>query len=155
MTGTTDSMDGAFTSGSDMGAAFLEQYKLAVEMADRVSARRATANAFFLSLLVGVGAVLGVAEPSFLLSVVGTVLALVWWVLLRSYRDLNRAKFNAITSMEAKLPAQPFDDEWQTLKKDPVKKWRPRYAELGTVERIVPWVFAALYITTGVAALID
>jgi hypothetical protein len=29
---------------------YLELYKLAVEMADRVSARRATANAFFLTV---------------------------------------------------------------------------------------------------------
>ena len=39
-------------------AALLAQYELYVEMADRVSARRATANAFFVTLNTGVFALL-------------------------------------------------------------------------------------------------
>lgn len=35
----------------------------------------------------------------------------------------------------------PLTDEWVYLKQDPVKWWRPRYAELGLVERLVPTVF--------------
>lgn len=41
-------------------AAVLEQYKIYVEMADRVSARKATANTFFLTLDALVFALLGV-----------------------------------------------------------------------------------------------
>ena len=37
----------------------LELYKLAVEMADRVSARRALANTFFLTVNTGLAALLG------------------------------------------------------------------------------------------------
>jgi hypothetical protein len=40
----------------------LELYKISVEMADRVSARRGTANAFFLSVQTAVISVLGLAE---------------------------------------------------------------------------------------------
>ena len=76
-----------------------------------------------------------------------------WWLQLRSYRDLNRAKFAVIIEVEKQLPVRVFTDEWQSLKTDPIKTWRQRYAELGTVERVVPWVFAALYVTLFVAEL--
>gem|GEM_PF-4563773 len=52
--------------------------------------------------------------------------------------------------MEKQLPVQIFGDEWHSLKKDPVKKWRPRYAELGTLERLSPVLYAALNVATGI-----
>lgn len=132
----------------------LELYKLAVEMADRVSARRGLANQFYLSLetlILGtplVAQYMGnstIVDPGRLtaLGAAGILVAIVWWLQLRSYRDLNSAKFKVINEMEARH----FDDkifllEWQELKKDPVHKWRKGYAELGTVERFVPWLFA-------------
>ncbi len=42
----------------------MELYKLAVEMADRVSARRGTANAFFVTVNTALLAFLGLAELS-------------------------------------------------------------------------------------------
>jgi hypothetical protein len=130
-------------------------YKLAVEMADRVSARRATANAFFLTVQTAFVAVLGIAAPnlarspwwvSLAVALAGLVLSASWWLQLRSYRDLNQAKFSVINSVERQLPVQIFADEWAFLKQDRLRRRRDRYAELGVVERIVPAVFAALYI---------
>jgi hypothetical protein len=132
-----------------------ELYKLAVEMADRISARRATSNSFFLTVQTAFVAVMGLAAPSLAerpwwtslaVSVAGVVLSVSWWLQLRSYRDLNRAKFSVINSIEVDLPRKIFSDEWEFLKKDPIPSWRGRYAELGTMERFVPWVFAALYV---------
>jgi hypothetical protein len=124
-----------------------EQYKLAVEMADRISARRAAANGFFLTVISALVALLGIRSiRQDWVAAGGLVLAGAWWVLLRSYRDLNTAKFTVIQSMEAELPVRLFYDEWQQLKADPVKRWRSRYAELGFVERAVPLVFAGLFI---------
>jgi len=132
-----------------------ELYKLAVEMADRISARRATSNSFFLAVQTAFVAALGLAAPSLAgapwwtnvtISVAGVALSISWWLQLRSYRDLNRAKFKVINSMEAGLPHRMFSDEWEYLKNDPVPSWRARYAELGAVERFVPWVFVALYV---------
>lgn len=125
----------------------LDQYKLAVEMADRVSARRATANGFFLTVQSATVALLSV--PSIerrWIAAAGIVFAATWWLLLRSYRQLNAAKWSSIATLESKLPAQPFTEEWAELKRDPIKRWRPRYAELGFVERIVPAVFTALFV---------
>lgn len=125
----------------------LEQYQLAVEMADRVSARRATANGFFLTVQTGLLALMAVKglDRAWVASG-GVVLAVAWWLLLRSYRDLNGAKWKVIGKIEQQLPLQPFSDEWNHLKQDPVKLWRPRYAELGFVERLVPPVFAVIFL---------
>jgi hypothetical protein len=150
---------------------FLELYRLTVEMADRVSARRGTANSFFFTLHAALVAIIGFVRPMksstvddasttaaaspaveqvdtfglIYVAFAGLVLATAWWVLLKSYRDLNRAKFSVIGDMEKMLPAEPFNDEWEVLKADPVKKWRRRYAEFSTVERVVPVVFGAIY----------
>jgi hypothetical protein len=145
----------------------LELYKLAVEMADRVSARRTTANGFFLTLHAAVTTAVGFAAPAAIpddsgatgyAAVVtaagGVVLAVTWWLLLRSYRDLNRAKFLVINDLEKRFPVAIFAEEWRALGKDePVQWWRGAYTEQGFVERVVPAVFAALY-TAAIAAVV-
>ena len=125
----------------------LEQYQLAVEMADRVSARRATANGFFLTVQTILLAVMAIKDlDRDWVAAGGLVLAAAWWLLLRSYRDLSKAKWEVIQAMERQLPLQPFTDEWLPLKQDKVKWWRPRYAEQGFVERLVPAVFGLLFL---------
>jgi hypothetical protein len=79
-------------------------------------------------------------------SVAGVALSASWWLQLRSYRDLNQAKFGVINQLEERLPCKIFTNEWQFLKKDHIRRWGGKYAELGTIERFVPWVFAALYV---------
>ena len=141
-------------------------------MADRISARRATANSFFLTAetaLIALVAFVASARraPSIdnlnefdafavgLIAANGTVLSLTWWLLLRSYRDLNRAKFRVIQDIEAQLPVTPFRDEWSYLKEDPVPWWRRRYAELGFVERIVPILFLAIHVVVAVRVVLS
>ena len=91
----------------------LEQYKLCVEMADRISQRRQTAHAFFLTVNAGLIALLGWVLPAdagtlqsiwlVIVGLAGTVLSGTWLLLIRSYRNLNRAKFRVIQQMERKL----------------------------------------------------
>lgn len=144
----------------------LEIYKIAVEMADRVSARRAVANAFFLTVNTTLVAVFGLhtASPdSTLLSVAvcaaGLAVAGCWWLLLRAYRRLNGAKFAVINQIEADyLPVKPYTDEWAELMPEgEVSGRRVRLSnalrELGGVERIVPVVFGLLYIMLLVGRL--
>ena len=91
----------------------LEQYKIYVEMADRISARRSLTNTFFLTLNTAVFARIGVALkeptrfPSWML--IFPLLALVtqcgaWFFLVRSYRQLNTAKYTVVGVLEEKLP---------------------------------------------------
>jgi hypothetical protein len=135
-----------------------ELYKLLVEMADRISARRGTANGFFLTLHTGLAAFAGLAISRpvgplhadrfglTLTGAAGLILCAAWWLLLRSYRLLNTAKFEVINELEKRFEFQPFSREWEKLKQeDPVSKKKPRYAELSVVERFVPVAFAAAY----------
>lgn len=137
----------------------LELYKLAVDMADRVSARRGAANTFFVGVQTAVVAAIGFLSaqaqaPATLLHValclVGVLSTLVWYLLLRSYRDLNTAKFNVILEIEKSLPVKVFTDEWSTLKRDPISHWRRRYSELGSIERLAPVLFAGLDVTIAI-----
>src|SRR5688500_2291359 len=86
------------------GASEVELYKLAVEMADRISARRALANTFFLTVNTGLAALLGGKELRWYVAVAGLVFTLTWWWLLQSYRKLNSAKFQVINAIEPRLP---------------------------------------------------
>jgi hypothetical protein len=135
---------------------YLELYKLAVEMADRVSARRATANAFFLTVNTALLAFVssGSLNVLWLVAWAGIALSATWWVLLQSYRELNAAKCDVITEMENNLDVKVFGDEWKRLKEKRQEGWRGRYAEFGMVERFVPLIFAALYTAVFIKALL-
>ncbi len=119
----------------DDTSTILELYKTAVEMADRVSARRAGANTFFLTVNTALAAIVGIVSsarkppphgnlPTFdafglvATAIAGIVLSWVWWMLLRYYQRLNAAKWDVINEMEKRLPAQPFTDEWKRLHPD-------------------------------------
>lgn len=129
----------------------LEQYKLAVEMADRISQRRQQANTFFVSvvsLLTVANSSQLFAESSWTWAVAITV-ALVcwlWWRLLGTYRALNSAKFKVILDIEEALPVAVFAQEQEHYKSSK----RHRYAPLSRTEQLVPILFAILGI--GIAA---
>ena len=136
---------------------YFEQYKLAVEMADRLSARRGTTNAFYATLNAGLVTAVGLlrtpatdgiplsSEFAPLLGAsAGLALCVVWFLTLRSYRHLSGAKWQIILEMEKRLPAQAFGDEWDRLPHEE-RRWRDRYQPLSTSERVVPWLFGGVY----------
>jgi hypothetical protein len=150
----------------------LELYKVTVEMADRISARRGLANSFFVTLNTALVAALAVLDrgathtqdkigrivvhsetmqpvDAFYVGIVaaaGLVLAATWWLLLRSYRDLNNAKFKVIHRLEEAWGVKPFAEEWEHAKAEKRPFWKGGYAELGNVERAVPAAFALIYL---------
>jgi hypothetical protein len=81
-----DEPDGA-VAGTEVGKAasgvaadpvVLELYQLAVEMADRVSARRGLANTFFLTVNTGLAALLGGTDLRWYVAAAGIVFAAAW-----------------------------------------------------------------------------
>jgi hypothetical protein len=145
------------TSGTDRAtqtydSAVLEQYKLYVEMADRVSARRGLTNSFFLTLntgIVGLVAALHkvptgteawwLAIP--LIAILGECYA--WFYVVRSYRLLNGAKYRVVGALEERLPASPFwRAEWWELGEG---RDRTRYWPLSHIEQWIPVLFALTY----------
>jgi hypothetical protein len=94
------------------------------------------------------------------------VLAVTWWLQLRSYRILNAAKFAVLGQIEEELPARLFGDEWDIVKKDRLdrailrsnrlgKAITPlaRYPELSVVEQVVPVIFLMLFAVTLIGEL--
>ncbi|TPQ21884.1 RipA family octameric membrane protein [Streptomyces sporangiiformans] len=142
-----------------LGTAVLEQYKLCVEMADRVSARRNLNNTFFLSLnslvatgVVSAGGARADKAPMWLL-IAGLVILLTqcaaWFTLIRSYRQLNTAKWAVIGAIEERLPLYAYSrGEWEILGKGSDRR---KYVQLSQVEQWVPWIFAASYLCGGIA----
>jgi len=147
-------------SADAYSSALLEQYKMYVEMADRVSARRGLANTFFLTFNSAVFTLIGAlwtARPhaaSGLLIVPVLVLmteCLAWFWLIRSYRQLNAAKYAVVGALEERLPASPYwRAEWKALGegKDP-----SRYLPLTHLEEWIPILFAVAYLSGFVAIL--
>ena len=141
---------------------FLDQYKLYVEMADRISQRREQSNRFYVTLVSAVVALLivvsrvgtpmGVWPVVLLISgVFGAALSAVWYFNIRSYRTLNSAKFAIINQMESRLPAAGYSDEWEILRP---KGARPQYLQLTRVEQFVPVIFLVLFIALTVYAVV-
>ena len=132
-----------------------EQYKLYVEMADQVSNRRNLANTFFLTLHTLLLGVLGfsfekgpaIVDRWVIIFPLAAVLLLctAWWMIVRSYRQLNGGKFKVIGEFEKRLPASPFwAAEWKVLGEG---KDIHKYLPLTHVENWIPVVFGLLYIT--------
>lgn len=107
-------------SRQPVGSQVMEICKMPVEMADCVSQRRGTANAFFLTVntTVAVAGLLPSGHNSAVLPIclAGAVVAICWCVLLSNYRKFNAAKFDVINKLERDyLLIYPFNDEWKFL----------------------------------------
>ena len=140
----------------------LEQYKLYVEMTDRVSTRRAHTNRFYVSLVSGLLALLSIVAgrgdfgdiPDIVFVAVaglGTLLCVVWYVNISGYRQLNRGKFQVIYEMERHLPFQPYDREWEIIKK---KKDGKTYFGVSKIEQYVPLLVALPFLVLLVYLLL-
>ena len=141
--------------GDNYNAHYLEQYKLYVEMADRISNRRVLANAFFLPIntviisLIGYLSQTGAAHQWLYwvstvgIGVAGVLLCYVWYRLILSYKGMNAGKFEVIHALEQRLPAALYEVEWEVLKEGKNSKVYRPFTE---VEMVVPWIFMALYL---------
>ena len=129
-------------------AHLFDQYKLYVEMADRISARRQSANSYFLSIntallgFVGYVSTKDIGDYIWLAPVAGLALSYLWYRLIRSYRDLNTAEFKVIHAIEKLLPLSPYDAEWEAMGRGENPKL---YKPFTHIETYVPWIFLVLH----------
>jgi hypothetical protein len=136
---------------TDSSDQLLEQYKLYVEMADRVSSRRIDANKFYISLLTALIALLSLVNISMeftravfaAVAILGIILCTVWLINIRSYKQLNSLKFQVIHEMEKQLPFACYAREWQILKQNPAGK---KYLRTSHVEQYIPLILLIPYI---------
>ena len=142
----------------------LEQYKLYIEMADRIRQRRDQSNKFYATVYSALAAVLLLAARFDLsdstlgivflaVGVVGSSLAYIWWLNIQSYRAISSAKFAVIQEMEVWLPFPGYKKEWELLMHPPQGK--RKYLPLTGLEGCVPVVFLALSFALVVYAVIS
>lgn len=129
--------------GDRYPADFVALFDSFVESADRVSARRAQANSFFLTvntlLVTAAGTVweLSDASTNWFIALGGILFSIVWWAMIDSFRTLNSAKYAVINEIETRLPIAAYRAEWALLK--------GRHKPLTTIEVAVPFAFMLLY----------
>jgi len=164
--GTQDRLAAALRGlpADEYGPAFrdhsLEIYKTYLEMADRISARREKANSFFLAVNTALIALLakdafgsGTANPrtlEVLVPVAAGALCYLWYRIIRSYRDLNSAKFKVIHVIESQLPLRPYDAEWESVERGKNPKL---YLPFTHVEGVVPWLFMVFHALLAASAI--
>ncbi|MGC1891575.1 MAG: hypothetical protein WA709_36785 [Stellaceae bacterium] len=102
----------------------LALFELYLATAEKVSDRRAQANAWMLSVNSAIVALYGYLQADkmavgaaqkavwlWAIPAAGAIVCLAWVTLLTSYRKLNRAKFTVLTEIEADLPVAVFTRE--------------------------------------------
>ena len=125
----------------------LEIYKLHAELADRVSQRREAANRLYVSIVVGLvvfaSALLRFSEGGnpdavviFGIGLCGVLLSASWFIVLRSYRQLNSNKFRVLHDLETRLPYQFFTEEERD----------GHHMRLTIVETTLPLLFGLLFL---------
>lgn len=138
----------------------LEQYKLYVEMADRVSARRIEINKFYTSILAGLLAVVSVVVEKNVfsgfqdivfvaVSLLGILLCAIWIVNIHSFRQLNSMKFKIIHEMESNLPFRCYEREWEILQNK-----KRKYLRATLVEQLVPAFLSIPFIALFLYAIL-
>lgn len=130
----------------------LAQYKIEVELADRLTARRSLINVFFLTLHAIIVGIVGLSlthSPTIqqigllLIPLLGLLsLCYAWWRLAQWYRHLVNAKTQVIHELERRLPCNPSRMTERKLgvhghqAKNPMRR----------LEVYLPFTFALLYI---------
>ena len=140
--------------GESFKAGLLEQYKLYVQSAENVSARRVASNRYLLTLNAALVALYGglqsagLGQNYWLLSVpvTGMLASFLWYQIIKSYRDLNTVKFKVIHELEQHLPAALFRYEWELAEHGQGKSYNP----VTHIEQWLPLAFCALHLILAV-----
>lgn len=131
----------------------LDQYKIYINAAEKISDRRQRTNEFFLSLNTALLALLGfistnISQPEISLmigvsSIAGITICYLWYRIIVSYKGLNSAKFKVIHAIELRLPLALYDTEWEMLGRGENKKI---YWPFSHIELHVPKIFIAIFV---------
>ena len=140
---TADTYNGSFSND------VLEQYKLYVQSAENVSARRIASSRYLLTLNVALIALYGFQSSSFSpgwltisVPILGVLVSVLWDRIIQSHKDLNNVKFKIIHELELKLPAAIYAHEWWLAEGGRGKAYR----SVTDIERWIPLVFLGLHL---------
>ncbi len=143
--------------GDSFNAHLLEQYKLYVQSAENVSARRVASSRYLLTINAALVALYGFQSADFGESwwmlgvpIVGVIVSVLWFLIIKSHADLNRVKFKIIHELEQHLPAAIYEHEWQLAESGRGKAYRA----VTRIERWIPAVFGVLHVVLGVVMVL-
>ncbi|MFQ5913000.1 MAG: hypothetical protein ACE5JS_07445, partial [Nitrospinota bacterium] len=104
-----------------------------------------TVNGFLVTLYGLAGSIPDIVQLGawlYVVPVAGIAICFSWSAVIRSYRDINTAKFKVIHEIENYLPGMPYAYEWKLAEEGRGKVYKP----ISQIERIIPFVFIALYV---------
>jgi hypothetical protein len=134
----------------------IDQYKLLVENANRISSQRLISNSFYITLLTAVLAIYPILKETsaksyslYILGFAGIGLSIIWWFSICSYRTMNSIKFKIINKIEEELPASPFKTEYEISKNASIS-----HITFTKVEAKVPWVFIIIFVIVLIIEII-
>jgi hypothetical protein len=140
--------------GDNYSEHLLRIYHSYVNSADKISNRRQNANSFFLTINTGLIGLIGylqlLSEESTIqnldvfipIAISGIALCILWFRILRSYKQLNSAKFKIIHEIEKYLPLRPYDAEWEAVERGKNPKL---YLPFTHIELLIPWIFTCIH----------
>lgn len=138
--------------GNDYKSHFLEQYKIYLESIEKTSDRRQSANNYFLTANTVLVSILALSfQTDFLknifwfklfVAIIGILFCIIFWFLIRAYKQLNTGKFNVLHKIESKLPLSLYDYEWEVLGEG---KDKNKYYPFSHIELLIPWIFGIVY----------
>lgn len=138
-------------------ADLLEQYKLYVQSAENVSARRIASSRYLLTLNSALIALYGLQSASFgqnswalLIPILGLSVSLLWHQIIKSHKDLNAVKFKIIHEFEQRLPAAPYTHEWQLAGEGQGNAYR----SVTGIERWIPLLFFLIHVILLIVILV-
>ena len=143
--------------GGSFHADLLEQYKLYVQSAENVSARRVASSRYLLTLNAALIALYGLQSANFgqgywtlPIPAIGILVSLLWYLIIKSHADLNRIKFDVIHELEQHLPAAMYKHEWKLAEGGQGKNYRA----VTTLERWIPILFTVLHVVLAVMIIL-
>ena len=129
----------------------LTQWQTCVSLANSFSVRRDNINNIFVSLNTAIIAAICLLWDGkiILLTSAGIIMAVIWCLSIRYYRQVSKAKYDVILDLEKKLPYQPLHTEWDLCNQ------RNLFIEGTKIEIILPIIFILFYIAITIVICSD
>lgn len=145
------------TYGKEYDSHLFEQYKLFIDSVEKTSDRRQQANNYFIAINTVLISIIGLSFQvklfdnatwlKSLLALLGIIICIIFWFLIRSYKQLNTGKFEVIHEIEKQLPLALYRYEWEILGEG---KDKNKYYPFSHIELWIPWLFGTIYAILGI-----
>ena len=139
--------------GGTFNTDLLEQYKLYVQSAENISSSRIATGRYLLTLNAALLALSGLQLSNLnsgylalAIPATGILVSILWYMIIKSYGNLNEIKFKIIHKLEEHLPATLFKDEWDMARQGSSKPYTP----VTKIEKGLPPLFVSAHVALAI-----